>query len=91
MQDVFMHPGRSHDANTLSVGHCSSESIRAVEVLDAYAAALSWLSARTGTFPVPVLALSRLQDAAELLLAGVDRRDPRDALVEVAAAVAEDI
>lgn len=82
--------GGSRDLTHALDGSPDVGAIRAVEVLDAHAAALAWLRQTTGTFPAPAGVAARLQIAADLLLSTTDGRDPRDVLVQVAASAVDE-
>jgi hypothetical protein len=65
--------------------------VRAVDVLNAHAAALAWVRETTGSYPAPARVAARLEVVAGRLRSGVDDRDPDSVLVQVAAAaLAED-
>jgi hypothetical protein len=63
---------------------------RAVQVLHARAAALSWARQATGSYPAPPVVARRLGEAAAQLCGDSDERDPHTVLIGIAvAAVAE--
>ncbi len=67
---------RAHDLIDALCGKPDAAADRTVEVLNAQAAALSWVREATGAYPAPASVAEALNSAAGPLRTGDDPRDP---------------
>lgn len=76
---------RAHALIDEVCGQPDPAATRAVEVLTAQAAALTWVGQATGTYPAPAGVAARLREVAEELKDPSNQRDPDSVLIQAAA------